>query len=604
MYRAILSKNYAFFERALSSEEGLVSHRAVSINIMMDLRKCAIHPYLFAGVEPEPFEEGEHLVNTSGKFVLLDRILSLLRQHGHRPLIFSQFTRVLDIVQDYLTFRGYSYERLDGSIRSEERFASIRNFQQKNSEIFCFLLSSKSGGVGLNLMSADTVIFIDSDFNPQNDVQAAARCHRIGQSKPVRIIRLLARDTVDEIVYRYARRKLALTHRVMGTEDIPTITYSASELMQMIVTGLHKLFSPAKEESQDEFFTGADWKTNLERMIGPTDSKGNWINMDNENELNSKIDSCSHNTENQENVPEADESASSMYIFEGHDYKKDQQEMKKIIDEASEETNSFQAFKGLNLSEQNFSVLKRSRKRRALTEEEKEEMTRKRKDSMERTLRLEKERKEHKKEKAEDQHQQKWKRKGYDSILLPLPNSENIPPINNPGRNDDGCFGPHYVLGDVTQPKRLPNDNADQALILSCIDNGGHFGTGGVFNALRAKSQRIVDEYELCCGRNDDLHLGDAMLIKDICENHDVQTNGDELGDCDDADRSGRSAVSVRPRKESVVLMIVQSHKNRSGYYQSFFKVIIISVLRCLSLMSSKKSAESLPIFLSNSHNC
>ncbi|MFH4980642.1 hypothetical protein AB6A40_007351 [Gnathostoma spinigerum] len=182
---------------------------------------------------------------------------------------------------------------------------------------------------------------------------------------------------------------------------------------------------------------------------------------------------------------------------------------------------------------------------------------------MERTLRLEKERKEHKKEKAEDQHQQKWKRKGYDSILLPLPNSENIPPINNPGRNDDGCFGPYYVLGDVTQPKRLPNDNTDQALILSCIDNGGHFGTGGVFNALRAKSQRIVDEYELCCGRNDDLHLGDAMLIKDICENHDVQTNGDELGDCDDADRSGRSTVSIRPRKESVVLMIVQSHKNR-----------------------------------------
>ena len=95
-------------------------------------------------------------------------------------------TRMLDIVQDYLGYRGISYERLDGSVRGEERYAAVNTFNL-DTDTDVFLLSTRAGGQGLNLVAADTVIFLDSDFNPQNDLQAAARSHRIGQTKPVRV---------------------------------------------------------------------------------------------------------------------------------------------------------------------------------------------------------------------------------------------------------------------------------------------------------------------------------------------------------------------------------------------------------------------------------
>ncbi|VDP03833.1 unnamed protein product [Soboliphyme baturini] len=133
-------------------------------------------------VEPEPFEEGEHLVEASGKLYTLDLLLKYLSAMGHKTLIFSQMTRMLDILQDYLTYRGYTYERLDGSVRAEERFNVIRRFSD-DEETFVFLLSTRAGGIGINLSAADTVIFYDSDFNPQSDLQATDRVHRIGQTK-------------------------------------------------------------------------------------------------------------------------------------------------------------------------------------------------------------------------------------------------------------------------------------------------------------------------------------------------------------------------------------------------------------------------------------
>ena len=132
----------------------------------MHLRKCINHPYLFEGVEPEPFELGEHLITSSAKLNVLDKLLPFLKQGNHRVLIFSQMTRMLDIIQDYLSFRSYTYERLDGSVRGEERFVAINQFKS-DEDTFVFLLSTRAGGLGLNLVGADTVIFIDSDFNPQ-----------------------------------------------------------------------------------------------------------------------------------------------------------------------------------------------------------------------------------------------------------------------------------------------------------------------------------------------------------------------------------------------------------------------------------------------------
>uniref|UniRef100_A0A3Q3S7Y1 Chromodomain helicase DNA binding protein 1-like n=1 Tax=Mastacembelus armatus TaxID=205130 RepID=A0A3Q3S7Y1_9TELE len=202
-YKAILMKDLEAFGNEQGSKTRL-------LNILMNLRKCVDHPYLFDGVEPEPFEMGEHLIEASGKLCLLDSMLMYL---SHRILLFSQMTRMLDIVQDYMEYRGYSYERLDGSVRGEERNLAVKNFSSK--DIFVFLLSTKAGGVGMNLTAADTVIFLDSDFNPQNDLQAAARCHRIGQNRPVKVIRLLARDTVEEIMYSRAVSKLHLTNTVI-----------------------------------------------------------------------------------------------------------------------------------------------------------------------------------------------------------------------------------------------------------------------------------------------------------------------------------------------------------------------------------------------------
>jgi SNF2 family DNA or RNA helicase len=141
-YKAILMKNIDAFADP-------VARRLA--NILMQLRKCVNHPYLFDGVEPEPFEMGEHLVRASAKMILLDQLLAHLIKHKHKVLIFSQMTRMLDIVQDYLAFRNYTYERLDGSVRGEERFQAVNNFST-NAETFVFLLSTRAGGVGLNLV--------------------------------------------------------------------------------------------------------------------------------------------------------------------------------------------------------------------------------------------------------------------------------------------------------------------------------------------------------------------------------------------------------------------------------------------------------------------
>ena len=131
----------------------------------------------------------------SGKLVLVDKLLPILKKEGHRVLIFSQMVRVLDILEDYLVDAGYEYERIDGGVIGNRRQRAIDRFCAKNSNVFVFLLSTRAGGVGINLTAADTVVIFDSDWNPQNDIQATARCHRIGQTNEVKVYRLLTRNT-------------------------------------------------------------------------------------------------------------------------------------------------------------------------------------------------------------------------------------------------------------------------------------------------------------------------------------------------------------------------------------------------------------------------
>eukprot|EP00002_Diphylleia_rotans_P026171 TRINITY_DN5206_c0_g1_i2.p1 TRINITY_DN5206_c0_g1~~TRINITY_DN5206_c0_g1_i2.p1 ORF type:complete len:639 (+),score=142.50 TRINITY_DN5206_c0_g1_i2:43-1959(+) len=179
IYIGLLEKNVDIVNTATGKGD-----RVRLLNVMMQLRKICNHPYLFDNVEPgPPYTNGEHLVEASGKLVLLDKLLPRLKQSGSRVLVFSQMTRVLDILEDYFLMRKYEYCRIDGQTDGELRQSQVDQFNEQGSEKFAFLLSTRAGGLGLNLATADIVILFDSDWNPQADLQAMDRAHRIGQKK-------------------------------------------------------------------------------------------------------------------------------------------------------------------------------------------------------------------------------------------------------------------------------------------------------------------------------------------------------------------------------------------------------------------------------------
>ncbi|CAH0715307.1 unnamed protein product, partial [Brenthis ino] len=163
------------------------------------------------------FAVPDRLIEDSGKFLKLDEMLPKLQAEGHRVLIFSQFTMMLDILEPYLRLRDYRYLRLDGSTAVNERQDLINQYNSE--DIFVFLLSTKAGGLGINLTAADTVIIHDIDFNPYNDKQAEDRCHRMGQTRPVTIYRLLSAGTIEEAIYQVAQEKLNLEKHVTGADE-------------------------------------------------------------------------------------------------------------------------------------------------------------------------------------------------------------------------------------------------------------------------------------------------------------------------------------------------------------------------------------------------
>lgn len=181
-------------------------------NIMMLLRKCCNHPYLIEyPIDPvtQEFKIDDELVTNSGKFLILDRMLPELKKRGHKVLLFSQMTRMLDILMDYCYFRNFNFSRLDGSMSYSERERNMHNFNT-DPDVFIFLVSTRAGGLGINLTAADTVIIYDSDWNPQSDLQAQDRCHRIGQTKPVVVYRLVTANTIDQKIVERAAAKRKL----------------------------------------------------------------------------------------------------------------------------------------------------------------------------------------------------------------------------------------------------------------------------------------------------------------------------------------------------------------------------------------------------------
>ncbi|XP_059574600.1 chromodomain-helicase-DNA-binding protein 3 isoform X3 [Alligator mississippiensis] len=252
-YKYILTRNF----EALNSRGG--GNQVSLLNIMMDLKKCCNHPYLFpvAAMEspklPSGAYEGGALIKSSGKLLLLQKMLRKLKDQGHRVLIFSQMTKMLDLLEDFLDYEGYKYERIDGGITGTLRQEAIDRFNAPGAQQFCFLLSTRAGGLGINLATADTVVIFDSDWNPHNDIQAFSRAHRIGQANKVMIYRFVTRASVEERITQVAKRKMMLTHLVvrpgLGSK---AGSMSKQELDDILKFGTEELFKDENEAGDNK----------------------------------------------------------------------------------------------------------------------------------------------------------------------------------------------------------------------------------------------------------------------------------------------------------------------------------------------------------------
>ncbi|KAF7237536.1 Chromodomain-helicase-DNA-binding protein 1-like [Varanus komodoensis] len=491
-YKAILMKDLDAFVNETGKQVKLQ-------NVLIQLRKCVAHPYLFNGVEPEPFVIGDHLIETSGKLSLLDKLLSFLYVGGHRVLLFSQMTQMLDILQDYMDYRGYSYERLDGSIRSEERHLAIKKFDQQ--PIFAFLLSTRAGGVGINLTAADTVVFVDSDFNPQNDLQAAARAHRIGQKKPVKIIRLIGRDTVEEIIYRRAASKLQLASTVIEGGHFSLGAQKSQEaagiqLNEILKFGLDKLLSLDGNSICD---------VELDNILGET-REGRWL-MDPVLPLTEESE--------EQNVE------SHMYVYEGKDYSKEPSSedlktfdqllslQKSLFEDIHQEGRALRNKANVLLTDIHMGPIK---KRRKLCPEEVEARREKLQKAAAKRARIKEEKR---KKAAEAEHQKRmtlWKANHYRSCCLESEESSEEEEEERLDMDleytDPEVSSIKYIMGDVTHPTAREED----AIIVHCVDDSGHWGEGGLFTALRNRSDQPKKIYELA-GKMNDLTLGGTLLF-------------------------------------------------------------------------------------------
>ncbi|KAL0862235.1 hypothetical protein Bca101_041353 [Brassica carinata] len=472
IYTSILRKE---LPGLLALSTGASTHTSLQ-NIVVQLRKACSHPYLFPGIEPEPFEEGEHLVQASGKLLVLDQLLKRLHDIGHRVLLFSQMTSTLDILQDFMELRKYSYERLDGSVRAEERFAAIKSFSAKTerglyseadaSSAFVFMISTRAGGVGLNLVAADTVIFYEQDWNPQVDKQALQRAHRIGQISHVLSINLVSEHTVEEVILRRAERKLQLSHNVVG--DTMEDKEEDRGDLRSLVFGLQR-FDP--EETHDE-------ETDNMKMVEISSLAEKVVAIRQNVEPDKEARKFEINSS--ETLRGSSSSAASVYSE---------------LDEAS------------YLSW----VEKLKEASRSSKDEQVMELGNRKNVSEERHVRVEAARK-----KAEEKKLATWEEHGYESLSV----EEPIFPAEVDSSSDAGSV--HFVYGDCTKPSTV---SQEPAIIFSCVDDSGNWGRGGMFDALSKLSNTIPDAYYRA-SEFKDLHLGDLHLIK--LDENDEQENTEE----------------------------------------------------------------------------
>ncbi|KAL2292073.1 hypothetical protein FJTKL_10737 [Diaporthe vaccinii] len=277
-YQKILEKDID----AVNGAGGKKESKTRLLNIVMQLRKCCNHPYLFEGAEPgPPYTTDEHLVFNAGKMLVLDKLLKRMKAQGSRVLIFSQMSRLLDILEDYCVFREYKYCRIDGSTAHEDRIAAIDDYNKPDSEKFVFLLTTRAGGLGINLTSADIVVLYDSDWNPQADLQAMDRAHRIGQTKQVVVYRFVTDNAIEEKVLERAAQKLRLDQLVIQqgrAQNAAKAAANKDELLSMIQHGAENIFQAKKPGGTQADAADGDPDVDIDAILSAGEDRTKQLN--------------------------------------------------------------------------------------------------------------------------------------------------------------------------------------------------------------------------------------------------------------------------------------------------------------------------------------
>ncbi|KAL2167861.1 hypothetical protein VTG60DRAFT_690 [Thermothelomyces hinnuleus] len=270
--KSIMQRNPELIRSVFVQGKLKANERAGLSNILMQLRKCLCHPFIYSqAIEDRsapPEVARRNLIEASSKLMLLEIMLPKLKERGHRVLLFSQFLDQLTILEDFLAGLGLRHERLDGGQSSMEKQKKIDAFNAPDSDIFAMLLSTRAGGVGINLATADTVIILDPDWNPHQDIQALSRAHRIGQRKKVLCFQLMTVGSAEEKILQIGRKKLALDHLLIETmdneEDAP------NDVESVLKHGAAALFGEGKKKETITYDSAAVDKLLDRSMIEET----------------------------------------------------------------------------------------------------------------------------------------------------------------------------------------------------------------------------------------------------------------------------------------------------------------------------------------------
>ncbi|KZT02402.1 uncharacterized protein LAESUDRAFT_661821 [Laetiporus sulphureus 93-53] len=277
VYRSLLSQNLNILRNLVAGSMGAKVNAAISKanmnNILMQLRKCLQHPYLVSDeIEPKGLSRAEShakLIDASAKLGLLKMLLPKLRQRGHRVLLFSQFSIALNVIEDFLVGEGMKYLRLDGSTKQADRQKGMDEFNKPDSDIFIYLLTTRAGGVGINLWTADTVIIFDPDFNPHQDLQAIARAHRYGQEKTCLVFKLMVKGSAEDKIMQTGKKKLVLDHLIVQKMD--DADGSKEDVQSILMFGAQALFDESENaENRQIHYSEHD----IENLVEKTEKKG------------------------------------------------------------------------------------------------------------------------------------------------------------------------------------------------------------------------------------------------------------------------------------------------------------------------------------------